>query len=118
MADIDLPPHTVSLASADDLAFIRDTLLRLGLDTEDLKPQQFIVVRNQGRPVAFGRIKPYRKTYELGGIVVIEEEQGKGWGRLVVQELIRRFPQDEVYVVTVLPQFFEKLGVPSHRDLA
>jgi len=60
--------------------------------------------------VAFGRIKPYRQTHELGSVAVLEEERGRGWGRLVVRELIHRFPQDEVFITTDLTEYFEGLG--------
>lgn len=107
-----LPPHAITLATSDDFPFIRDTVARLRLDGERLEPQQFIVVRRQGSDgiVAFGRIKPYRETHELGSVAVVEDERGRGWGRLVVRELVRRFPQDEVFVTTDLPEYFERLG--------
>jgi len=104
------PEPLIVPAAPDDFPFIRDTVLRLRLDAEDLRPQQFITLRRDGSIIAFGRIKPYRHTYELGCVAVLEEERGRGWGRLIVRELIRRFPQDEVYVTTDLPQYFERLG--------
>ena len=105
-----LPAHEISAATSDDLPFIRDTVARLRLDGERLEPQQFIVVRRNGGNVAFGRIKPYEETYELASLAVVEEERGKGWGAHVARELIRRYPQDEVYVTTDVPEFFERLG--------
>lgn len=106
-----LPAHEISAATSDDLPFIRDTVARLGLDGERLEPQQFIVVRREGAGIiAFGRIKPYQETYELGCVAVVEGERGRGWGELVVRELINRFPQDEAYVTTDLPEYFERLG--------
>ncbi|MCH8346292.1 MAG: GNAT family N-acetyltransferase, partial [Chloroflexi bacterium] len=106
-----LPAHEISAATSDDLPFIRDTVARLRLDGERLEPQQFIVVRREGAGIiAFGRIKPYRETYELGCVAVVEGERGRGWGELVVRELVNRFPQDEVYVTTDVPEFFERLG--------
>ena len=107
-----LPSHEIRPATSDDLPFIRDTVTRLRLDGERLEPEQFIVVRRASADgiIAFGRIKPYRETHELGCVAVVEEERGRGWGRLVVRELIRRFPQDEVCVTTDLPQYFERLG--------
>jgi len=108
-----LPPHTIAPATADDMTFIGDAVQRLRLDGEWLEPEQFIVVRRQesdGNIVAFGRIKPYRETRELGSVAVMEEEQGRGWGRLVVRELIDRFPQDEVFITTDLQEYFERLG--------
>ncbi len=108
-----LPPHTITPAMPDDMSFIGDAVQRLRLDGEWLEPEQFIVVRRQGSDdsiVAFGRIKPYRQTHELGSVAVMEEEQGRGWGRLVVRELIHRFPQDEVFITTDLAEYFERLG--------
>ncbi len=107
-----LPPHEIRPATSGDFAFIRETVARLRLDGEGLEPEQFIVVRRAGGDgiVAFGRIKPYRGTYELGCVAVVEEERGRGWGKLAVRELIRRFPRDEVYVTTDLPEYFERLG--------
>lgn len=107
-----LPSHTIAPATPDDMPFISDTVMRLRLDEEWLEPRQFIVVRRQGSDdiVAFGRIKPYRQTHELGSVAVLEEERGRGWGRLVVRELIQRFPQDEVFITTDLPEYFERLA--------
>jgi threonine dehydratase len=97
-------------ATDSDFQFIREKAGRLRLDSEDLAPEQFLTLRRGGRIVAFGRIKPYRHTYELGGLAVVEEERGRGWGERIVRELINRFPQDEVYVTTDVPEYFERLG--------
>jgi threonine dehydratase len=112
MTQTTLPEHVISPATSDDLPFISETVERLRLDGERLAPDEFIVVRRRGEDgiVAFGRIKPYLQTYELGCVAVAEEERGKGWGELVVRELISRFPQNEVYVTTDLPEYFERLG--------
>src|SRR3989304_5416814 len=110
---IALPPYNFAPATSDDLPFIRDTVARLRLDGERLEPQQFIVLRRRdgdGSIIALGRVHPYRQTHELGCVAVVEEERGRSWGDLIVRELIRRFPQDEVYVTTDLPKSFERLG--------
>src|SRR3990172_5961789 len=93
-----LPPYEISPATAGDMPFIRDTVARLRLDGERLEAQQFIVLPRDGRDgvIRFGRVKPYRHTHELGCVAVVEEERGHGWGGLIVRELVRRFPQDEV----------------------
>ena len=105
-------------ASAADMPFIAETTERFRLDAERLEPEQFITVRKDGRIIAFGRIKPYEHTYELGSVGVVEEERSQGLGRLVTQELIRRFPQDEVYITTDLPEYYERDGLPADRDRA
>jgi len=103
-------PLPLTPATASDMPFIRETVDRLRLDPEDLRPEQFVTLRKDGRIVAFGRIKPYRATYELGCVAVVEEERGRGLGARIVRELIARFPQDEVYLTTDLPEYFEALG--------
>jgi threonine dehydratase len=94
------------------MPFISDAVARLRLDGERLEAEQFIVLRRDGGDgvIGFGRVKPYRETAELGCVAVIEDERGRGWGELIVRELVRRFPQDEVYVTTDLPEYFERLG--------
>jgi N-acetylglutamate synthase-like GNAT family acetyltransferase len=107
----------VRSATAADMPFIQSMVVRLRLDSEDLRAEQFIVVEESGRTVAFGRIKPYRRTFELGCVAVVEDRRQQGIGELVVRELIRRFPQRRVYVTTDVPQYFERLGFARTRAL-
>ena len=100
----------ITPATAEDLAFIRETVLRLHLDAGELRPEQFLALRREGRIIAFGRIKPHRHTYELGCVAVVEEERSEGWEHLIVRELVRRFPQDEVYVITDQREHFQRFG--------
>ncbi len=97
-------------AKAEDVQFIADTAERLKLDGDNLSARQFITVRRDGRIIGFGRVRPYEKTYELATLGVIEEQRGNGIGAAIARELIRRFPQDEVYVVTDLTGYWERLG--------
>ncbi|HEY5625444.1 MAG TPA: pyridoxal-phosphate dependent enzyme [Dehalococcoidia bacterium] len=97
-------------ATAADMPFIAETIERLRLDGEWLAPEQFITLRRHGRILAFGRIKPYEETHELGSVAVVEEERSQGLGEKVTRELIRRFPQDEVYITTDLPAYYERMG--------
>ncbi|MCH8814666.1 MAG: pyridoxal-phosphate dependent enzyme [Chloroflexi bacterium] len=97
-------------ATAEDLPLIRETADRMILDTDDLAPEQFITVRRDGNIIGFGRIRPYNETYELATLAVVEEERGHGLGEAISRELIRRFPQDEVYVVTDVVEYWERLG--------
>lgn len=98
-------------ATDDDLPAIREHVQRLKLDGENLAADQLIVAREGGRIVAFGRVKPYGGgVFELGTVGVLETERGKGWGDLVVRELIRRFPTREVYITTDLTAYFERFG--------
>ena len=105
IADVRLEP-----ASAVDLAAIVECVRRFRLDDEDMAAEQFIVARKRGRLVAFGRIKPYGRVWELGSVGVLEAERGRGLGALVVRELVRRFPARQVYITTDLPAYFARFG--------
>ena len=109
--------RTFRSAAQGDLPFIEGTVARLRLDNEDLCAEQFVVVEEGERAVAFGRIKPYRRTFELGCVAVVEDRRNQGLGELVVRELIRRFPQRRVYVTTDIPDYFQRLGFVRTRAL-
>jgi threonine dehydratase len=101
-------------ATAADMGFIREMIEAEHLDDDRLEASQFITIREGGRIVAFGRIKPYERTYELSGVCVAPEARNRGLGERVTRELVRRFPQDEVYLTTNeragLPAYYERLG--------
>ncbi len=97
-------------ATPADMPFIAACVRRFRLDDEDLRPEQFVVARDGDRILAFGRIKPYGAVHELGCVGVVEEERGRGLGRLIVRALVERFPTPQVYITTDLPAYFERLG--------
>ncbi|KKK75152.1 hypothetical protein LCGC14_2876620, partial [marine sediment metagenome] len=104
-----LPAHEISAATSDDLPFIRDTVARLRLDGERLEPQQFVVVRREGAGItAFGRIKPYRETHELGSVAVVEDE--RGWVVEIFRQdvLVQVFRQDEL-AAELMPVLCEEI---------
>jgi threonine dehydratase len=104
-----------------DMPFIRELIALEHLDDERLHAPQFITLREDGKIVAFGRIKPYEHTYELGAVCVVPEARSRGLGEAVIRELIHRFPQDEVFLTTNrsagLPAYYERLGFLRTDDL-
>jgi N-acetylglutamate synthase-like GNAT family acetyltransferase len=108
-------PH-VEPATAADMMEIESCVRRFRLDDERLAAEQFVVVRDGARLVAFGRIKPYTDVSELGSVGVLETERGRGLGSLVVRELIRRFPTRDVYITTDLPEWFARFGFVRIED--
>jgi N-acetylglutamate synthase-like GNAT family acetyltransferase len=107
---------SIAPATPLDMGVIAACVARFRLDDEDLRAEQFVVVREGERVVAFGRIKPYGAVHELGSVGVMEEERGRGLGGLVVKELVRRFPTREVYITTDLPRYFARFGFAEIAD--
>lgn len=111
MTEVRLEPATPA-----DLPAIVDCVRRFRLDDEDLAAEQFVVARERGQLVAFGRIKPYGRVWELGSVGVLEAERGRGLGGLIVRELVRRFPAREVWITTDLPAYFAHFGFRTIDD--
>ncbi|MEO8456390.1 MAG: pyridoxal-phosphate dependent enzyme [Chloroflexota bacterium] len=104
-ADLDFRPATEA-----DMPFIQQQIERHNLDGETVAAEQFITLRRDGEILAFGRVKPYEHTFELGSVVTVESERGRGLGEAITRELIRRFPQDEVFITTDIPTYYERMG--------
>jgi N-acetylglutamate synthase-like GNAT family acetyltransferase len=103
-------PVVLRDASPGDMPFIMEHLEKFLLDDEDIDFRQFIVAVENREIVGFGRIRPHREVYELGSIGVVENRRSKGVGTVIVRRLIDIFPTDDVYLVTDIPGYFEKLG--------
>jgi N-acetylglutamate synthase-like GNAT family acetyltransferase len=103
-------PVVLRDASPDDMPFIMEHLEKFLLDDEDIDFRQFIVAVEGRKIVGFGRIRPHREIYELGSIGVLESRRSRGIGKLIIGRIIDSFPTDDVYLVTDIPDYFEKLG--------
>lgn len=100
----------VRKSSSEDMPFIKEFIERFHLDDEDLDYRQFVVAVDSNEIVGFGRIRPHKDVYELGGIGVVENRRNQGIGEMIIKYLIDNFPVDDVYITTDLPKYFEKLG--------
>lgn len=112
----DNPLISLRPATADDMSFIKEHIEKFFLDNEDLDYRQFVVAVEEGKIVGFGRIRPHRSVYELGGIGVVEDRRNRGIGKMIVRHLIKIFPVDDVYLTTDIPQYFERFGFTKVKD--
>lgn len=97
---------------------IKQLVEELWLDNETMQPEQFRVLSDDGKVIAFGRLREYADTTELCSMGVAKEFQKKGLGGEMVNHLLGIAGRD-VYVVTVEPDFFAKMGfhkVSSYPD--
>jgi|Deesub1362A_J573_1020465.scaffolds.fasta_scaffold06237_3 N-acetylglutamate synthase-like GNAT family acetyltransferase len=103
-------------AKEEDMPLIRKYIELFRLDDENLHHSQFFLAKLKGELAGFARIKPYKETFELGCLAVLEKYRGKGIGKEIVKYLINIFPQDEVFVTTNIPSYFEKLGFETVKN--
>jgi N-acetylglutamate synthase-like GNAT family acetyltransferase len=79
------------------------------LVNENMQPEQFRVISDKGKVIAFARFKEKDDATELGTLGVATELRRKGWGSKIVLHLLGLAKRD-VYVVTTLFEFNAKLG--------
>lgn len=79
------------------------------LDNRDLKREQFIVAVCNGELLGFGRLRKHADCMELCSLGVVTPHRMKGIGKAIVEELLRATSQS-VYLVCIIPGFFEPLG--------
>ena len=123
--------HNITLRSAiaSDRSMIWKLILQNNLNIWDLRWQNFLVaVDNEGRFVGCGQIKRHGDTEELASLVVIEEWQGRGVSKILMDALMecagrplwlmcessliqyyRKFGFEEISEVSNLPPYFRNL---------
>ena len=82
---------------------------RLELDDRQLEPAQFLTICGITGLQAFGRVRQYEGFAELCSLGVVQHQRGKGLGQRITRALIGK-SQGPVYLVSVIPQYFEPLG--------
>lgn len=80
-----------------------------------------VVVYENSRPVATGRIFKDGETWLIGRIAVLKEYRGKQLGKLVVEKLLERAVELEakevhVHAQTYATVFYEKLGFVAYGE--
>lgn len=88
---------------------IKQLVEELWLDNETMFPEEFRVLSDNGKVIAFGRLREYADVMELCSIGVPVEFQNKKFGTSIVKHLLSR-AQRNVYLVTVIPDFFTRFG--------
>ncbi|MBA3681998.1 MAG: GNAT family N-acetyltransferase, partial [Bacteroidetes bacterium] len=100
---------TICQPDASEFIFIKDHIEKFELDNRDLQNEQFLVVKDNNEITAFGRIKKHNSCDELCSLGVIEPKRLKGIGKRLSFDLIKKSLQP-LYLVCIIPQFFEPLG--------
>ncbi len=85
------------------------------LDDRELQSTQFLAAVSENALLGFGRIREYAACSELCSLGVVEPLRSKGIGSKLVQQLIRQ-AQQPLYLVCIIPGFFEPLGFKQALD--
>ncbi len=103
-------------ATINDMPHIVRMIGEFDLDYEQLSPEQFLVIEEEGQVVAFGRLKPYPDAVELGSVGVRPDRRKTGYGKMMVEALIERAP-NEIWITTNLRDYFRKFGFAESEQM-
>ncbi len=91
----------------------RDTIKKILEDADlfysALTMEAFWVAEMGNKIVGTVQLKDYEDFFFLGSLVVVAEEQGKGVASALLKEVLRSH-QKNIYLYTIVPEFFEKFG--------
>ena len=99
----------VHSCSKEELPDVKEKVLGMSLDDNDLSEDQFMIAKRENEIFGFGRLRTYDDCQELCSLGVVESVRLKGIGRGLTRRLISK-SNKPLYVVTVIPTFFEKFG--------
>lgn len=93
-----------------DISIIRFYAEKFNLDSEELIPQNIYVIEINGQLAGFGRHKEHGNICEISTVGVLEEYRNNGAGKILVNCLILTAPAAEIWLTTIIPEFFKKFG--------
>jgi N-acetylglutamate synthase-like GNAT family acetyltransferase len=99
----------ITQPAAEELVKVHELAKVFMLDDEDLQSGQFLIAKQKGDILGFGRLRHHGDALELCTLGVVEKHRGKGIGRAIVNALVEKTTQP-VHVVCIIPGFFSKLG--------
>lgn len=101
-------------AAKEDMPYIEEKMHKYLLDSTNVSWQQFFVVKNDGKTVAFGRILDHGEFLEPASLGVDYYYRKKGIGakllKFLIKEAKRLDPAKPIYGVTHRPSFLEQCG--------
>ncbi len=114
-ANIDDPPHILAIVN-----HFADQQLMLARSLNDVYEnlRDFFVWRQDGRIVGCAALHvSWQGLGEVRSLAVLEEARGRGIGRALVESCLEEagsLGMQQLFVLTYMPEFFEKFGFVLH----
>jgi len=93
-----------------DIEIIKPYADKLNLDSDGLEADKLFVANKNKSLAGFGRYKTYGNIYEISTVGVLEYFRGQGIGKIIMEKLITKATSDEIWLTTVIPEYFTKFG--------
>lgn len=90
---------------------------RLALDYPGLENDTFFVAEERGKIVGILGLRDFSGFLEIVAVGVLEEYREMGVGKKMVEEALKNNPGKKIYLLTTVPQFYEKLGFEKVAEI-
>ena len=95
---------------------VKRLLGKYDLPREKIDRDQFTILKNNDRLLAFGCIRKQETFAEMDCVGVLEEQRGKGWGKMIVNKLLETGPRT-VWLVTDNAKYFEQFDFVTSKQM-
>jgi N-acetylglutamate synthase-like GNAT family acetyltransferase len=86
------------------------------LDNVNVHYSEFIIALKQQSIIGIGRIRNHNEINELCSLGIVPNERGKGIGRAIVKALIEKVKGENLFLVSDIPLYFNKLGFVTTKE--
>ena len=87
---------------------------------KEYKKEHFQVIEQQNEPVGYLEIEPFQDHIFLANLMILQKFQGKGLGKIIMQDLIKNNPKIVLEVLKVNQRalkFYQGLNFEITEDL-
>ena len=87
---------------------------------KEYKKEHFQVIEQQNEPVGYLEIEPFQDHIFLANLMILQKFQGKGLGKIIMQDLIKNNPKIVLEVLKVNQRaikFYQSLNFEITEDL-
>lgn len=87
---------------------------------KEYKKEHFQVIEQQNEPVGYLEIEPFQDHIFLANLMILQKFQGKGLGKIIMQDLIKNNPKIVLEVLKVNQRalkFYQELDFEIVEDL-
>ncbi len=100
-----------------DLKKIKPYADKFNLDSEGMEANKLYIAERNGNLAGFGRYKNYRNIYEISTVGILENFRGQSAGKIIVNKLIDSAFLEEIWLTTVIPDYFKKFGFEINNNI-
>ena len=102
-------PVNIRPAQNEDYLRVKKLLEELYLYYADLAFKDFWVAESKGKIVGAVQIEEFKDFLFLGSLGVAADQQNHGIAKALLDKILKNQKKD-VYLYTIIPEFFKKLG--------